>query len=728
MATGYRRVLDNPVRVPTWKSAPMSLHVLHHDGLHVLVRTSSAIPAIVHWGEGPRGSGGLDGAGAVVQRPRPAGALDVEPDLGILPEAAVGFAGPPGLECHRADGLVLPRLSLATWEATADRCSFRAEDPAAGVAVDGTIRVGEVIAVDLRVTNTGDEPLFVQRVAPTLPLPARADEVLRLTGHWCREFQPLRLPWVAGTHVVESRSGRTSHDAVPVIFAGPVGFGEAHGDVRGVHLAWSGNHSLRVDRLADGRRLVQAAELLLPGEVVLEPGGTYAAPTVLAAAGEGLGPVSRRFHRHLRGRLPARARPVVLNTWEAVYFDHDHDTLLHLADRAAAVGVERFVLDDGWFGGRRDDTAGLGDWWVSPDAHPGGLGPLIDHVTGLGMEFGIWVEPEMVNPDSDLYRAHPDWVLGRSDVLGRHQLVLDLAIPACWEHVHDQLDRLLTDHTISFVKWDHNRDLAGAGAHAQTLAVYRLLDALRAAHPGVEIETCASGGGRADFGILSRTERVWTSDCNDPLERQDIQRGFSLLFPPEVMGAHIGPPRAHTTGRVHRLSFRAATALFGHLGIEWNLLDASERDLDKLRGWVELYKRLRPLLHGGDVVRLDHPDPACLAHGVVASDRTEAVFALAQLRTSRHAAPAPLVLDGLDPDRTYTLERLQGPGEVLGLTAEQPAWIERPVARLGGVAHDGRAAAAAPAARECPAAAAHHADLSPRARTWRRSGVLPSHV
>ena len=661
----------------------MALHLLGHDGVSALVRTSSSVPAVLAWGSELDGIGTPDGIGAALQRPRPPGSLDVEPALTLLPEAAVGYPGTPGLVCHRPSGPVLPRLSMAGWEADDRSCRFTLVDDAAGVSVEGSIRIGAVIAVDLAVTNTGTDPLLVDRLAPTLPLPDASGEIVRLGGHWARELQILRLAWPTGVQVVENRRGRTSHDSVPLVYVGPPGFGERNGVVHGVHLAWSGNAEVRMERLADGRRAVTAAELLVPGEVVLAPAERYAAPTVLATAGTGLGEASRRYHAHVRRRSPLTPRPVVLNTWEAVYFDHDRDTLLRLADRAASVGVERFVLDDGWFGGRRDDRAGLGDWWVSPDAHPDGLGTLIDHVRDLGMEFGIWVEPEMVNPDSDLFRAHPDWVLGPADVTGRNQLVLDLSLEPCWSHLHDVLDRLLADHEIAFVKWDMNRDLAGAGAHRQTRALYRLLDALRARHPGVEIESCASGGGRIDLGILERAERVWTSDCNDPLDRQHIQRGASLLVPPEVMGAHIGPPRSHTTGRVSRLSFRAATAVFGHLGIEWNLLDATERDLDKLRGWVELHKRLRPLLHSGAFVRLEHPDPSVLAHGVVATDRSEAVFALALLAQPEHSLTSRWVLSDLDPDRTYTVERITGPGEVLGLTAEQPGWIDRPVRLTG---------------------------------------------
>jgi alpha-galactosidase len=300
------------------------------------------------------------------------------------------------------------------------------------------------------------------------------------------------------------------------------------------------------------------------------------------------------------------------------------------------------------------------------------------------MQFGIWVEPEMVNPDSDLYRAHPEWALttdGYEPVLARHQLVLDLAQPGAYDHVLGQLDALLGDHAIDYVKWDMNRDhiaasgvSGAAGTHAQTLAVYRLLDELRARHPHVELESCSSGGGRIDFEILRRTARVWTSDCNDALERQTIQRGASMLIPPELMGAHIGPERSHTTGRRHDLAFRAATAVFGHLGVECNLLALDARELDALAEVIALHKRLRPLLHGGDSVRFD-TEPAYLAHGVYAADRSEAIVSFAVVTTALSLTPPPLRLPGLDPDATYHVEHVVLPGERGGPTRLPPGWF-----------------------------------------------------
>jgi alpha-galactosidase len=654
----------------------------------VVVDISSGAPIIVHWGGALGPHARLDALPSDSDRPIVAGAMDTVAPVSLVPEHGAGFPGRPGLIGRRGGGRAwAPRFVPVRHEVAGGLLTIHAEDPVAELALTSVISIGEVLAVRAILTNTGSRRYSLDALTLTLPLPECADELLTFEGRWSREFHPVREPWPRGARLVENRQGRTSHEAPSLLFAGTHGFGEWAGEVWGVHLAWSGNHTLLAERLADGRRYVQLGELLHPGEVVLDPGESYTTPEVVGVHSDaGLTPATWGFHRCLRARPshPSTPRPVLLNTWEAVYFAHDTTRLQELADAAADVGVERFVLDDGWFGSRRDDTSGLGDWWVSPEVYPDGLGPLIDHVVGLGMEFGIWVEPEMVNPDSDLFRTHPEWVLGTSGyepVLGRHQLVLDLAHPDAFAEILGRLDALLSDHDIAYVKWDMNRnhvqgsgESGAAGTHAQTVALYALLDELRRRHPAVEFESCASGGGRVDHEILQRAERVWTSDCNDAVERQTIQRGASMLIPPELMGAHIGPTRAHTTGRTHQLAFRAATALFGHLGIEWDVATLSDRDRDALREIISVHRRLRSLLHGGDVVRFDTEAPWC-AHGVYAADRSEGVISFAQLATAASLTPPLLRLPGLDPQRRYRVEHLGLPGERWGLALHQPAWL-----------------------------------------------------
>jgi alpha-galactosidase len=319
---------------------------------------------------------------------------------------------------------------------------------------------------------------------------------------------------------------------------------------------------------------------------------------------------------------------------------------------------------------------------------PGGLGPIVKHVKGHGMEFGLWFEPEMVNADSDLVRQHPDWVLGPRaghPREWRHQQVLDLANPEAAAHIERQVSALVTELGIDFIKWDHNRDLMEAvrtdasgtdrpAVHAQTVAFYGLLDRLRAAHPDLEIESCASGGARVDLGVLARTDRIWTSDCNDALERAQIQRWTSLLVPPELMGTHIGPATAHTTHRTLDLSFRMLLALQGHAGLEWDITQCTPAEREALAAWSALYREVRGLLHSGDPVRVDVPDDGLLVTGTVAADRSEALFSVVRLHTSGQAVPGLVPLPGLDPGRTYSLRVRTEAGAPHTVQTSPPAW------------------------------------------------------
>jgi alpha-galactosidase len=657
---------------------------LRAAGVSVLLDASGpGVPAVLHWG--PDLGAGLPDPLAFLP-PRPHSAPDVVPPLTLLAGSIGATQHQPAL---RGGPAWAPRWELAgvDHDDHTARVTCRAADAGLTLVTDLELDEAGVLLVRHELRNGGTRAYALDRLGVVLPVPPEATELLDLTGRWCRERHPQRLPWAAqGTWTRDSRRGRTGHDATLLLMAGTAGFGNRHGHVHGVHLAWSGDQSSWAERRPDGRPVLGAAEQLGPGEVLLQPRESYRTPDVLAVfSDEGLDGLSRRLHRHVRARPshPRRPRPVVLNTWEAVYFDHRLDRLIGLADVAAAIGVERFVLDDGWFLHRRHDRAGLGDWTVDPQVWPDGLAPLISHVRGLGMEFGLWVEPEMVNEDSDLYRAHPDWVLqvgAALPVSWRHQQVLDLSVPEAWEHVLGQLDALLRDHDISYLKWDHNRDLVDAGhdgrpaVHGQTLAVYRLLDELRSRHPAVEIESCASGGARVDLGILARTDRVWASDTNDALERQSIQRWTQLLLPPELVGSHVGPGRAHTTGRTHDLSFRGATALFGHFGIEWDVTELDDGEREQLAALVATYRRHRGLLHSGHVVHADRPDAASAVHGVVTTDGSEALFAYVQLATGAAEVPGPARLPGLDRASSYRVEVVDTGGPPFTVQTAGPGW------------------------------------------------------
>ncbi|MEZ0449507.1 alpha-galactosidase [Cellulomonas sp. ICMP 17802] len=683
----------------TDSATPDILVHLRAAGVSVVVDlTGGTLPRILHWGGDV---GDLEpGEARRAWRPVAHGyPVDGQVEVAVLPQESAGFLGTPGLVGSR-DGqdfstrFVVRAHDVATEEDGTQRLTVEAVDDAARLGLTLVLELTAQGLVRQRavLTNEADEVYGLDGLLLTMPVPAAATELLDFSGKWARERSPQRTAFTHGTRLRENRRGRTGYDSAFVLVAGTPGFGHRGGEVWGLHTAWSGNHRSLAERSHYHSGLLGGGELLGSGEVRLARGQSYTSPWVYGSWGVGLDALAGRFHAWLRARPqhPRSPRPVTLNTWEAVYFQHDLGRLTALADAAAAVGAERFVLDDGWFGDRRDDTRALGDWYVSADVWPDGLHPLVAHVTGLGLQFGLWVEPEMVNADSDLARAHPDWMLrvpSRLPREARHQQVLDLAVPEAYAYILERLDALLTEYAIGYLKWDHNRDLVDAGhggapgVHGQTLAVYRLLDELRALHPGVEIESCSSGGARVDLEILQRTDRVWASDCIDALERQQIQRWTNLLVPLELIGAHVGSGTAHSTGRRHALSFRAATALFGHLGIEWDLQEADEAQRAELAAWVALYKDVRPLLHSGVSVHADLADPAVAVHGVVAQDGSDALFAIALTASSASGPADRVTLPGLDPDVTYHV-RPQAPGD--GVDGPELAWWTPEGLRLPG--------------------------------------------
>ncbi|WP_394253317.1 alpha-galactosidase [Arthrobacter pityocampae] len=683
------------------------LHLSRGGTSVVLDPHPHGLPTIAYWGPdlGDVGPDELRGITAAHQPQRVSGGIDVPALLTLLPLESTGWQGTPGLTGDRAGARLYPRFTVTSMERQpgGDGALVEARDDAAGLTVRASLglTVAGLFTQSLELTNTGDDDYEVRALNLFFPLRHTATEILDTTGRHLRERSPQRHDLTTGTYARTSRRGRPGADATVLLAAGTPGFSFEHGLVQGIHLAWSGNQQVLVEKTPAGSVFLAAGEVLAPREVVLAPGESYSTPPAVGSWGQGLNELSGRFHRDLRARAthPQRPRPVTLNTWEAVYFALDLPRLLALADRAASLGVERFVLDDGWFRGRRDDTTSLGDWYVDETVWPEGLAPIIDHVRRLGMEFGLWFEPEMVNPDSDLARAHPDWILqpeGRLPLPGRQQQVLNLAHPDAYAYILERLDDILTTNDIAYVKWDHNRDLleaadartGRAAVHRHVEALYRLLDELRRRHPGLEIESCASGGARVDLGILARTDRVWTSDCIDPIERLVNQKYTGLVVPPELLGMHIGGPVSHSTGRAHTLPFRAATAIFGHFGIEWDISDLTETEYEVLGRYVSLHRSWRDDLHRGSVVHAECPDPAMDLRGIVSEDRRRALFGYSLTASSASYPPGPLTFPGLDPDTLYEV-RPAVPEEGHPGNGQSPlAWLQlalegRPV-RLSG--------------------------------------------
>lgn len=602
-------------------------------------------------------------------RPTPSFSADFDQPLSLLPGCGAGWFGQSAILAHRA---------AADWTFQATRCDVQQEGGRVTIMLPDEIsRIEAAILLDLdptsnvltmstRLSNQGDTHLDISWLAAgTLPLPPDASRVRSYGGRHNGEFVPVVDALSRSMWRRENRRGLTSHDCFPGALV------ECGGVTFGAQLGWSGNHAQSIEWLDDGRFQWQLGEWLAPGEVRLAPGESIRTPDLLATCARNADGIAQNFHAAIRQRSDwpggvMKPRPVHINTWEGFYFEHDEAALKDLADHAAALGVERFVLDDGWFHGRDDDTSSLGDWWPDARKYPDGLKPLAEHVTALGMEFGLWLEPEMANPDSEMFRAHPDWALGvagRPLVTARNQLVLDMRRDEVRDYLFNCIAGLLRSLPISYLKWDHNRDLIAAGDRPafreQVSGTYALMARLRAEFPTVEIEACAGGGGRIDAGIARYTHRFWTSDNIDAVSRVAIQRGFLQFFPPELMGAHVGASPAHATGRKQSMDFRAGVALPGHFGIELDVRQLGEADRERLRHWIAAYKKYRIRLHSGRLWRGEAGDGLLWqAHGT--ADEILLLLYRIEPQSWRHSPAVRLPM--LDPDRIYRVDGVEHAG------------------------------------------------------------------
>ena len=557
------------------------------------------------------------------------------------------------------------------------------KDPVSGLELEllyGVFARQDIITRAARLRNAGTGSLRLEKVASVcLDLPFGQWDVIHFHGRHAMERQMQRNSLANSIQTISSTRGSSSHHHNPFVILCDHQANEDTGLCYGVMPVYSG--SFRTDIELDQTGLARLVTGIHDQNFnwLLEPGAVFTAPEVLlCCSGQGLGELSRCYHRFIRhnicrGEHRFARRPVLINNWEATYFQFNTDSICRIARQAAELGVEMLVLDDGWFGKRDDDNSGLGDWFVNEKKLPGGLSPLIEQVNALGMKFGIWVEPEMVSEDSDLYRAHPDWAFtlpGRDPAMGRNQLVLDLGRDEVVDYLVERLSTLLRENHIEYVKWDMNRNMSdvysrvlpperqGEATHRYMLGVYRLLETLTSAFPHVLFEGCAGGGGRFDAGMLAYFPQIWCSDDSDAIERLVIQHGTSFGYPVSTMGAHVSACPNHQTGRTTPLWTRAVVAMSGTFGYELDLGKLTDEEKEQVRAQIQVFKQYYDLIQDGRYYRLTNPttDHRFTAWQFVSD--TESLVNLVLTHPEANARPLHIQLRGLEEDALYRVDSL----------------------------------------------------------------------
>lgn len=521
------------------------------------------------------------------------------------------------------------------------------------------------------VINEGDDPISLERIfSAQWHVPANQQYHLsHLTGRWNNEFQLVREPLCAGSKILESRRITSSHHHNPWFLLDDGRASETGGPAWFGALAWSGNWKLAAEVTNFGTTRLSLGINDWDFAWRLGGGETFVTPPAFAGYTEGgYGAASRNMHDFIREQVLPHGpiiHKVLYNSWEATFFNVDVESQSRLAEIAAEMGVELFVVDDGWFHGRKDDRSGLGDWWPDQVKFPEGLQPLIQQVNRLGMEFGLWIEPEMTNPDSQLFRTHPDWILHfptRPPILGRNQCILNLGRPDVQEYLLETIDRLLSQNNIAFIKWDMNRNASEPGwADAPgderevwvryVQGLYRVWGELRKRHPQVIWQSCSGGGGRTDLGILRLADQVWVSDNTHARDRLSIQGGFSMAYPPNIMEAWVTDA---DRGNLP-LAFRFHVSMCGSLGVGGNLPEWSEEERAEAADWIARYKKVRDVIQLGDLFRL--------APGVIqylGKDQKQGVLFAFQMGQNAGEAVVHIQLQGLHPDVNYEIEGLAG--------------------------------------------------------------------
>ena len=615
-----------------------------------------------------------------------------------LPTQEKGYFGMHGLDIinHAGDDVLelrycghrifagkqpLPELpaSYVECEDEADTLEIDLKDELIGVCVTLSYTVFhhyDVLARSMRVSNASEETMTIRGLqAASVRLPNERYEVMNLKGNWARERHVMRDTLPQGCYSVTSRRGASGNENSPFLALMSPTTTETQGDVYAMTWVYSGSFTVSADVNVDFEPLLSIGFASDTFSWKLEAGESFQSPeALLVYSNSGLNGMSAAYHPFIRDRICRgswrdRERPILVNNWEATYFSFDEEKILSIAERGAEMGCELFVLDDGWFGKRDADNCSLGDWVVYEEKLPSGLNSLATKINEMGMAFGIWFEPEMVSPDSDLYRAHPDWCLhvdGRPRTEARQQLILDLSRTEVQDYIIKAVSDVLGSANIGYVKWDMNRNMmeyfSGDRApdqqmetqHRYMLGLYRVLETIVSAFPDVLFESCSGGGGRFDAGLLHYMPQTWTSDDTDAVERLSIQYGTSLVYPPSTMGAHVSASPNHQTGRTTSIKMRGDVALGGNFGFELDLSRQTEEDLIEARRMIEDVKRLRGTLQQGEFTRLESPlEGNFAAWQFVSPDRQDVILCAYQ----RLAQPNPfshrIFLDGLCPDAAY---------------------------------------------------------------------------
>lgn len=689
-----------------YDSNSQTFHLQGKSSSYIMQLVNSNYVAHVHWGRQVRGSnlGGL-----LARRRRCSFSPSTDPDdltlsLDTLPQEFPGYGGSdfrvPAYQVQMEEGTTVSELVYESHriyagkalleglpstytedESEAESIDIVLADPIIGLKVILTYTVFrdlDAITRSVRFVNESHQSIKLLRALSFGIDMSHSDfDMLHLSGTWARERHIERRPLTTGGSVIESRRGASSHSLNPFMALLSKQADEDHGEVYGFSLVYSGNFVAQAEVDPYGTTRVVMGINSFDFSWLLEPGQSFQTPeAVLVYSAEGIGGMSRNYHklyrtRLCRGQYRDRHRPVLINNWEATYFNFNADKIEELAQVGKELGLELLVLDDGWFGKRDNDKSSLGDWFVDRNKLPQGMPDLVNRVKQQGLEFGLWFEPEMVSPDSDLYRAHPDWCLhvpGRRRTEARQQLILDYSRQDVRDYIVKVITAILASSPITYVKWDMNRNMTEIGsaqlpperqretAHRYMLGLYEVMERITSAFPNVLFESCSGGGGRFDPGMLYYMPQTWTSDNTDAVERLKIQYGTSIVYPISTMGAHVSAVPNHQVHRTTPLDMRGHVAMSGNFGYELDLTTFTEADKEAVKKQVALYKQLRPLIQFGEFYRLINPfEHTSAAWMFVSEDKKEALVAFFQVLSEPNAPLRKLRLKGLAEESNYLL-------------------------------------------------------------------------